>query len=296
MELRQLEYYVSVVENGNISAAAKVLNLSQPPLSRQIHLLEEELGVQLLVRGPRQVTRTEAGRIFYEKAKTLLALAEDTRQELWGVAAGRQGRISLGVISSSGNTGITQAIAAFHRDYPQVRFRVWDRTSFDLVELVQNGVVDLAVVRGPLHTEGLESVRLLEETLVVLGDEHFFAGLPAGDLHFSDMEALPLLLPRRVIALWDDARKGDGRWNEVASFDDTRTAVLWARAGMGVTLVPRSIAELFGVGLCCRDFDEPDMASVILAVWRADAVLPLAAQNLLPYLYEYLGRKGNEEA
>ena len=290
MDLRQMLYFVTVVECGNISAAAKALNLSQPPLSRQIQLLEEEMGAQLLVRGPRQVTRTEAGKIFYNKAKNILALAEDTRQELRDVAAGQRGRISLGVISSSGNTGSTRLLRAFHRDHPQVRFRVLDRSSFELIELVRNGVVDLAVVRGPIHQsqmEGLNFYRLLEEPLAVVGQAHYFENLPAGPLSLRDVEHLPLLLPFRAEALWDEFDKASRLSREVATFEDTRTAALWAKAGIGVALLPRSVGELYGAGLALRPLRGKRMSSAVMAIWRDKAPLSLSAQILLEYLVKH---------
>ena len=82
MDLKQLEYFSAIVEEGSISAAAKHLHISQPPLSAQLHRLEEELGAPLMERGPRRCTPTEAGRVLYQRAKQLLVLADAARDEV----------------------------------------------------------------------------------------------------------------------------------------------------------------------------------------------------------------------
>ena len=82
MELRQLEYFRAIVDAGTISGAARVLHMTQPPLSYQIKMLEEELQVPLLIRGTKKITLTEAGKTLYEQAGTLLMLADLTRREV----------------------------------------------------------------------------------------------------------------------------------------------------------------------------------------------------------------------
>ena len=96
MELRQLEYYVAVVQHGSILQAASALNLSQPPLSVAMKQLEQELGTPLFFRGARRIQLTAAGERFYQRALDILSLTEDTRREITGYAQGQGGRPALG--------------------------------------------------------------------------------------------------------------------------------------------------------------------------------------------------------
>ena len=96
MELRQLEYFVTVVQQGSILQAANTLNLSQPPLSVAMKQLEQELGTPLFYRGPRRIQLTAAGERFYQRAQDILALSEDTRREISAYAQGQAASCAWG--------------------------------------------------------------------------------------------------------------------------------------------------------------------------------------------------------
>ena len=98
MDLKQLEYFVTVINEGTISSAARKLNLSQPPLSAQMKSLEQEIGSQLFFRGPRQIELTEAGRILYERSKDILDLSSRTLQELSDYREGKSGVLRIGIM------------------------------------------------------------------------------------------------------------------------------------------------------------------------------------------------------
>ena len=104
MDFRQLSYFVAAVEEGSISAAARKLFLSQPPVTAQIKALEEELGCTLLVRGARAVRMTEEGRLLYDRAKAMLALRESAAEEIAGRVRSGGGTLRLGVVSSVAGT------------------------------------------------------------------------------------------------------------------------------------------------------------------------------------------------
>ena len=100
MDIRQLQYFTAVVENGTISEAARKLHISQPPLSTQIKALESECGVTLFERGARHITLTEAGRLLYRHAVQILSLEKAAEAEMQNLRTGKQGSIRIGLISS----------------------------------------------------------------------------------------------------------------------------------------------------------------------------------------------------
>ena len=104
MNYRQLYYFVTIVESGNITAAAKKLELSQPPLSKQIMALEEELGIKLMERSSRKITLTDAGFLMYQRAKSIISMMETTAVEMTHFEQNQQGVLRLGTISSCGSS------------------------------------------------------------------------------------------------------------------------------------------------------------------------------------------------
>lgn len=166
MDIRQLIYFATIVEEGSISAAAKKLHLSQPPLSYQLKLLEEELHLQLLQRGARGVQLTEAGKVLYKRAQGILELTERTQKELQAMAGGFAGTLHIGTVSSSGASLLDWRIPAFHEQYPQIGFAIHEGNTFELMEMLESGLIELAVVRTPFHDEQVDCRYLQQEPMI----------------------------------------------------------------------------------------------------------------------------------
>ena len=124
MNFKQLEYFVAVADAGSISSAARSLHISQPPLSTQMHLLEEELGQSLFERGSRSIKLTDAGRFFYERAQSILDMAEGTRKDMEQLGKGLIGALRLGMISSVQTGPVIESISRFRQNHPGVLFRI----------------------------------------------------------------------------------------------------------------------------------------------------------------------------
>lgn len=149
MENKTLHYFVSVVEAGTISAAAKKLNMCQPPLSLSMKQLEEELGVQLLIRGSRKISCTEAGLTLYRRAKDILALYDTCKKELQDLDHKMRGTIHLGVISSSEATLLGNEMDRFITNYPNVNFELSEANTYEQIDNLEKRIIDVAIVRTP---------------------------------------------------------------------------------------------------------------------------------------------------
>ena len=134
MDFHQLQYFVAIAESGSITAAAKKLFLSQPPLSMQMKRLEKELGCVLFLRGAREVQLTEAGKLLYTRAKSMLELRRITEEELAVCSEQTSGTIRLGVISSVGCSLLPQWLKWFHAQYPQIRFSLYESDTYQILE------------------------------------------------------------------------------------------------------------------------------------------------------------------
>ena len=156
MNLKQMEYFVAIVNEGNISAAAKSLHISQPPLSAQMKLLEDELGVVLFERGSRSIFLTEAGKVFYEKALHILHLTTAVSDELQQMGQGLKGPLHLGMISSVQTPRLIRALSSFVSLHPEVTLRISEGNTYELIDQLNSGLIEVAVVRTPLPTESYQ--------------------------------------------------------------------------------------------------------------------------------------------
>lgn len=194
MDIRQLRYFVAIMEEGTVSGAAKRLHLSQPPLSQQLKAMEEELGALLLERNGKRLEATEAGNRLYEYALQMIDLMEAAKSEVKEVGSGLNGRLSIGVNTLS-VSGLSPALQLFLRQYPKMTYKIHQGESSHLCRLVRGREVELAFIRLPLE---------LGDDLTVLHheDEPFYAIFSDkqsfGDereISLADVVDLPLLLP-----------------------------------------------------------------------------------------------------
>lgn len=150
MDLRQLRYFAAVVREGQITSAAKKLNMEQPPLSRQMKMLEEELGTPLFDRTGRKLVPTEAGRRLYERSEQLLVQLEEALLEIRELGQGVGGTLAIGAVVSCISL-LPGAIERFGRDYPAVAFKIQEGDHFQLAELLRQRQIELIVARLPFE-------------------------------------------------------------------------------------------------------------------------------------------------
>jgi LysR family nitrogen assimilation transcriptional regulator len=166
INLRQLRYFVRVIEVGNITRAAEQLNVAQPALGLQIRQLEQELGVDLLVRHSRGVLPTEAGRILFERSNTILQLVQDTQQEIKSLGTVEREVLSLGLTPSIMLQIGTDMLLDAREAMPGVFLSLSEELSFVLVEALERGELDLAFAYEVAERPGLTLQPVLEEELV----------------------------------------------------------------------------------------------------------------------------------
>ncbi len=264
MDLRQLEYFREIADTGSINEAARRLNMSQPPLSYQLRLLEEELGVRLFERSSQGVTLTEAGTLLYSRAGELLSYADSTKQEV--ERFGRRRILRLGLTSST-VAPMIPFIAEYARRNPEASFEVHDGTTFSLFNSLLAGIIDVSVVRTPLRLDEVEHTVLCTEPMIAVS-------APAeetprrGQAALSELTGRPLIVYRRYEKLITDAFAAHALEADFFCVcDDARGAVLWAKAGLATAILPASMSSLCA-GLDIREIDEKALETQILLIWR----------------------------
>src|SRR4051812_11926841 len=167
MEVHQLAYFESVSRHLHFTRAAEELNVAQPSVSQQIRKLEAELGTPLFHRMKRHVALTEAGALFLRHTRTVLQELEEARLEVQELSGLQKGTLAVGATPSVGTHLLPRALAAFSRQHPGIALTFREGGSRTLVQLVEQGELDLAVVIQPVRHPALETLPLLEEELLL---------------------------------------------------------------------------------------------------------------------------------
>lgn len=197
MDLRSLRYFVTVAEELNITRAAEKLNMSQPPLSNQIKLLENELGMLLFIRGKRRLTITEAGEVLYRRAKQIIELSEQTQDEIRSLE-GLSGQLNIALVEGRAPYLLSRWISGFRMEFPQVSFNLWNGSGDDVLERLHRGLADLALIAAPYNTELLDGFAVSREPWVAMfSASHPLAEFEGDFLPLKELVNQPLFIPSR---------------------------------------------------------------------------------------------------
>ena len=198
MELRHIRYFIAVAENMSISRAAQELLIAQPPLSRQIRDLEDELGADLFERSPQGLRITPEGNAFLQYARQIMDLAERSRAHVFEMAKGMQGTIDIASVEGHAPRLIAQWIAGFRKDRPGVGYSIWNGSTDDVIYRVTQGLSDLGVITAPFNADGMFSVPVFREpwTAMIPASDPL-AKLPGDTISVSALRDRDLIIPSR---------------------------------------------------------------------------------------------------
>lgn len=197
MELRQLRYFVAIVDHGSLSRAALVLHVAQPALTQQLRQLEEELGAQLLHRSAHGVLSTDAGKIFYEHAQAILKQVADARAAVTQSATRPSGSVSLGLPHSISGALALPLLTAARATYPEITLQLTEEITGNLIEQLKSGRLNLAVLFDDGQLGGFETTPLVEEDLVYICRAGSGWVAQGSAITLGAALATPLILPAR---------------------------------------------------------------------------------------------------
>lgn len=297
MNLKQLLYFTALAEEGNITKAAKKLHMSQPPLSFQLKLLEEETQTLLFERGSRKIILTEAGKILYKRAKVILDMEKNTLKEIKDLKNGFSGTLSIGTVSSSGAVLLHKRMSLFHKTYPNIKFEIHEGNTFELLELLNSGVIELAIVRTPFNTADYKCTYLEKEPMAAVGNKIFLnnAGNKAllndientvsekNTISLKDLKDVPLIIYRRFENLLSQQfKENNTAFSVFCKNDDARTSLLWANAGLGVAIVPFSAIKIFDFpNLTYKIIDDEKLYTQVCAIYHKNKFLSSAGKSFI---------------
>lgn len=275
MEIRHLRYFAAVARELNFSRAAEKLHMAQPPLSRQIRQLEDELGAELIDRGARPLRLTPAGQFFQVQAQQLLERLTEVQAATSRIARGRRAWFGIGFVPSTLYGALPEVIRRFREASPGLEVGLSEMTTLQQIDALKAGRIDVGFGRLRLEDPRVEGE--------VVGEEPVVAALPAGhrlarrrQLKLATLAGEPLLLypatPRpsyadQVLEMF----RSRGLAPTIAlEANEMQTAIGLVVAGIGYALVPQSVQGLHRVGVVYLPLDDAAVSSPVIMNFRAD--------------------------
>lgn len=286
-ELSHLRSFVVVAEELHFGRAAARLHLTQPPLSRQIQVLEQQLGVKLLERSSRNVRLTPAGRGFLKDARTIVRLAESASLSVRRISKGEQGSLVIGFTASTGYRFLPELIVACREKLPGLEWVLKEMVTMEQVEALASGRLDVALLRPNAATADFETRCVVREPLVVaLPVNHPRASgrLP----RLMDFDHKPFLTYSPVEARYfhDMVAGTFSRAGVHPHFTQYVTQIhsilALVRAGLGAALIPEAATNLRFDGVVFRPLQklQPPRPVELYMAWKQDNDNPVLAQFL----------------
>lgn len=199
MDLRQLEYFVNVVDLGGFSRAARLLGVAQPAVSRQVRSLEVELRQTLLLRNGRGATPTEAGKRLLAHARGILQQVDRARLEVDDIKGASVGHVVLGLPPTLARVLTVSLVREFRRRYPRASLSIVEGLSSYMHEWLHVGRIDIGLLYNPVPSPELDTRPLLEEDLCLVGTKHDRRA--ARSVKLRDLPRFPLIIPSRPHAI-----------------------------------------------------------------------------------------------
>ncbi len=249
MDIRQLRYFIAIAEEGQITGAAKRLNMAQPPLSQQLKQMEDELGVTLMERSGKRMELTEAGLTLYRQALNIVHQMDEALSEVKETGEGIRGSLSIGVSALSAYF-LPEQIRLFQQQYPLITYKVWKGDTQLLSQWLERRTIEVAIVRLPHSLTNCSTIPLEEESFVLIvpaGSPH--SGLR--EIHMRDIAEIPLIMPSIPgLGIYDLIVKEFSTLgalpNVICECPDISLIVSMVGAKVGASIVPRSAWETHG--------------------------------------------------
>ncbi len=291
MDFRSLHYFVTVAEELNITRAAALLGMSQPPLSNRIKQLEEELGTTLFIRRKRGLQLTSTGKILYKRARQVLELADHTREEISNYEKELSGHLMLGTVEGRAPFLVARWIAGFREEFPLVTYTVRSGGSDDILEQLQRHLIDIAVIAAPYNSEILNGFSVGKQPwIAMIPKDHPLAIRQGDEILLSELEDQPLIVPERrsrveAIERWFAEEKLNPRM--VCRCSNYINALALVEQNVGICIFPQSSYTPNSYMTTKMIADSPKYAEYML-VYTKDHPLSELAESFRDYVKDSL--------
>lgn len=287
VETRLLHYFLTVARERNITNAAKALHITQPTLSRQMALLEEEIGAKLFVRDRRPLSLTDEGLLLRRRAEEILELLEKTESEVSSREEQVEGSISIGCGELASVRLLAQLIADFSRQHPRVVFDVYTANADQIKRRMDDGLTDIGLLLEPVDMECYEYIRMpvKERWAAVMP-----SGVPIAKREYvtaKDLAGIPVIMPSRQ-KVHDEVASWFGSCYEklqVTAVSNLSTnAALMVRSGLGYALVVEGALPFLEQSEICMVPLYPELTATSVLAWKRGQPFPTATNRFLEHI------------
>lgn len=294
MTLKQLSYFLKIAETGNLTKAAQLLHMSQPPLSYQLKALEEELGVELFVRDARNMHITNEGIYLQDKAMQILSLVGKTSEEIRKISTHGIISINIGTVTSINHNLLPKIVRIYKTKHPNVVFNIYDGSSFRIMELLNNSMIDIGILREPFPKDLYSYIPIKTNAFMTEADNDYFvvAGKPnvfpnqkeETTIPLKDIVDSPLIIHRRFeeIFLTKCQEIHAKPRNIVCRNDNIMSTIEWVDNGLGLGIMPYTSSLLITEpDIQVKKIVNPSFYSNLYMVWNQGRKLPNSLQEFL---------------
>ncbi|OXL82159.1 LysR family transcriptional regulator [Paenibacillus sp. SSG-1] len=286
MDIRQLRYFTIIVEEKQISAAARRLHMSQPPLSQQLKALEDELGSALVERSGKHLELTEAGKALYSYALKLLQLMDEAKTEVQEIGSGFKGVLRIGINTLS-SVDLPDTLMRFKENYPQVTYKIQQNESAQLCSMVKSRVLELAIIRLPLALDEFSVLHLNTEPFYLMASRRLIPEPLAPEIPLEQIRNYPLILPSTeglgvhyTVLMACAKHRFEPRI--IAECSDIPLLLSLVSSGFGAAVVPETIVKLHTRhDVQVARIADPDLTSPYALIWLKEHHLSQAARHFI---------------
>lgn len=250
MDLRQLRYFVAVARERNFTRAAQMLHIAQPPLSRQIQLLEEQLGVALIIRKSRPVRLTEAGKLFFEQSLQILGRVEQMQAATRRVGLNQNSVFSIGFVASTLYGGLPSLVRKLRHHAPELDIQLLELVSVQQIPALKEGRIDIGFGRVPHRDPNIADVLLRDERLMAAIPKGTPLAQETGPLQPTALNGCKIIVyPKEPRPGYADHVLGllhshDARPAEVQEVREIQTALGLVAAEAGICIIPATARQM----------------------------------------------------
>ena len=298
MDIRQLRYFLMIADEKQVSAAAKKLYMSQPPLSQQLKNLEASVGEKLFERSGKYLEMTEAGKVLYKYALQITQLLEEAKNEVQDVSAGVDGQLSIGINTFS-LANLNTVFHEYKRKYPKITYKIQQNESSLLCYLLKQREIEMALVRLPLEIDDFTLQHVHSEPFYVISskDKKIFSG----EVTLKEVSQYHLVLPSIkglgvYYSIHEAFSKAKIQPNIIAEFSDLKLMMQLVSTDFGISIVPESLLYLYKEYpvRVNKIIDKEQLSGEIGLIWLKDHRLSKAAQNFKDTLIGCLEKGQND--
>lgn len=296
MELRLLKYFLIVAREENITKAAEVLHITQPTLSRQLAQMEEELGVQLLVRGKRKITLTEEGMLLRRRADEMIQLLNKTEKELKEQENMIDGVIQIGSGELASSKIIPEVFSKFKEKYPKVTLDVYTGNADQIKERMDHGLLDIGLLLEPVNIEKYDFIRLpmKERWVMIMPKDDPLT--QKDDISVDDIKGKPIIVTHRS-AVKNEVENWFGdvfkEMDIVATHNLSANSAHLVEKGIGYAIVLEGSVSFYDPAFVVSRPLNPVLESTSVLVWKKNQLFSPTVQKFLNFTKNYL--KNNNE-